>query len=312
MSELIPYFADKTGLTEAQVQKALKTGPSRYRHFYIGKSASSRRLISSPPDELKTMQKALVDFLRPRVPIHAAAMAYQKGSSIRGNALVHAGNAALRSYDFEDFFPSLVAEDWIGYCAKRPVFDEQDDVAVSFRVLFKVAGDGETMNLAVGTSSAPFIANVLMYDFDAVVSEEVSSQGIKFTRYADDVTFSAPDMACLAIVEDAVAKGLVACGCRNLRLNMVKTNSAALPQEMAVTGLVVGGGRVGISAERKGKVIAQVQQYLAGRMNRKQIVSLKGLLAFVHGVEPEYLDVLADQFGHEAIRGIQLYQPPPH
>jgi hypothetical protein len=79
---------------------------------------------------------------------------------------------------------------------------------------------------------------------------------------------------------------------------------------MSVTGLVVGAQGVNIGAERKAKVIAQVEASLAGHMDPKQLVSLKGLLAFVHGVEPAFLEALGDRYGHDAIRAIHAYLPP--
>jgi hypothetical protein len=89
------------------------------------------------------MQSALVAYLRPSLSIHPAATAYQKGSSIHQNALRRAGSAAVRSYDFEDFFPSLVAEDWTDYCARKSIFDCPEDVAVRVNSFEQIALDRE-------------------------------------------------------------------------------------------------------------------------------------------------------------------------
>ena len=128
MSELIPYFSAKTGLTEWQIDDLLRTAPNRYRSFYIAKAGGEKRLISTPSKELKILQRALVELLSPRLAIHRAATAFRKGSSIKTNASAHSGNAAIRNYDFEDFFPSLVASDWVGYCGRKSVFVDDEDV----------------------------------------------------------------------------------------------------------------------------------------------------------------------------------------
>lgn len=66
----------------------------------------------------------------------------------------------------------------------------------------------EVLILAIGAPSSPRLSNVLMHDFDQMVSEEVKSDKIVYTRYADDLTFSAPRTGHLTRVEPALAKAI--------------------------------------------------------------------------------------------------------
>lgn len=131
-----------------------------------------------------------------------------------------------------------MAEDWADYCARKSIFDCPEDVAVSVRVLFKDSEQRTAYNLAVGTPSAPFIANVLMYAFDAAVDQAVSDHGIRYTRYADDITFSATELSHLEIVDSALTKGLAACGCRNLRLTMPRKLGSTKQHQLFVTSTI--------------------------------------------------------------------------
>ncbi|MCQ4912852.1 reverse transcriptase domain-containing protein, partial [Phocaeicola vulgatus] len=44
--------------------------------------------------------------------------------------------------------------------------------------------------LSVGAPSSPEISNFCLYNFDKILFEICESQNIKYTRYADDLTFS--------------------------------------------------------------------------------------------------------------------------
>jgi RNA-directed DNA polymerase len=59
--------------------------------------------------------------------------------------------------------------------------------------------------LAIGAPSSPLLSNVLPCDFDREVSQFCSKLGVAYTRYADDLSFSANSSSLLATVEDMVS-----------------------------------------------------------------------------------------------------------
>src|SRR5215471_1196459 len=69
---------------------------------------------------LKAMQRWHLEYVLPSFPVHAAAMAYRKKTSIFDNASVHAGSKYLLRMDFQNCFPSIVESDLKSYIDARP------------------------------------------------------------------------------------------------------------------------------------------------------------------------------------------------
>jgi RNA-directed DNA polymerase len=75
-----------------------------------------------------------------------------------------------------------------------------------------------------------------------------------------------------------------------------------------VTGLVLSNeGRVSLGRDQKRTIRAAVHHFLMGRLDKEQSSWLRGMLAFVNSVEPEYLDRLRAKYGVANIRRIQTF-----
>src|SRR5690606_27674917 len=49
---------------------------------------------------------------------------------------------------------------------------------------------GGKLVLSIGAPSSPLISNFIMFKFDDELNAECKKRGVKYTRYADDLTFS--------------------------------------------------------------------------------------------------------------------------
>lgn len=252
MSKLLPMLIAATGLNEHDVLRVLRNAPVRYKLYQIPKRRGGVRTIAQPAREVKALQRALVDGLLSRLPVHSSAMAYREGLSIGDNAAAHAKNGPILKFDFSNFFPSITAKDWHNYCARTSIFDNDHDVNLSTKILFHKSEGRAALRLAIGAPSSPCLSNVLMYDFDMLVSKLASEDYVTYTRYADDITFSARRTGYLTGIERMLRGVLLQIKSPALKINERKTVLATPKYKRLVTGLILtneGGFPLGVNAK---------------------------------------------------------------
>jgi retron-type reverse transcriptase len=173
---------------------------SHYRRFAMPKKAGGLRVISAPMPRLKRAQYWVLDNILARAPVHPAAHGFLKGRSIVSNAAPHVGQAVVINVDLKDFFPSIALP------RVRGVFTQlgySKQVATTLALLCtesateEVDVDGETFYVAhgprvlpQGAPTSPALTNILCRRLDARLQGAAARLGFRYTRYADDLTFS--------------------------------------------------------------------------------------------------------------------------
>jgi RNA-directed DNA polymerase len=174
---------------------------SHYQRFSIAKKSGGERHISAPMPRLKRAQYWVLDQILMRVPVHKAVHGFLPGRSILTNAAPHIGQAVVINMDLKDFFPSLSMPRVRGVF-KQLGYSQQvatllalltteaptDEVAIDGQRFFVAQGPRV---LPQGAPSSPMITNVLCRRFDARLQACAAKLGFHYTRYADDLTFSA-------------------------------------------------------------------------------------------------------------------------
>jgi RNA-directed DNA polymerase len=176
---------------------------SHYRRFVMPKKTGGERIISAPMPRLKRAQYWVLDNILARAPLHPAAHGFAKGRSIVSNATPHIGRAVVINLDLKDFFPSIALPRVKGVF-RQLGYSEQ--VATVLALLSTesatetVVVDGETFHVAhgprslpQGAPSSPALTNILCRRLDARLQGAAAKLGFFYTRYADDLTFSAGD-----------------------------------------------------------------------------------------------------------------------
>ena len=176
---------------------------SHYRRFAMPKKTGGERIISAPMPRLKRAQYWVLDNILARAPLHPAAHGFASGRSIVSNAMPHIGRAVVINIDLKDFFPSI-AMPRIKGVFKQLGYSEQ--VATVLALLSTesatetVVVDGETFHVAhgprtlpQGAPSSPALTNILCRRLDARLQGAAAKLGFRYTRYADDLTFSADE-----------------------------------------------------------------------------------------------------------------------
>lgn len=150
------------------------------------------------------------------------------------------------------------------------------------------------------------MSNLLMADFDQCISEKVAKDKVHYTRYADDMTFSAKRAGNLSNVEKILRKVLKEMPSPRLQLNDEKTVLATKKYRRVVTGLVLADdGKVSLGRDRKRAVRAMLHHYTLGKLNGDEVACLAGRLAFVNAVEPMFLKRLIEKYGMETIEKLK-------
>ena len=137
-----------------------------------------------------------------------------------------------------------------------------------------------------------------MYEFDEVMADFANQHDLRFSRYADDLTFSSNDYLDKEEVILAVQSALETASYPHLKLNLQKTRLASKSTSRRVTGLVISNdGKVSLGRDRKRLISAMVHHAINGNSAPEAHSSLAGLLAFANDVEPDFIDRLRQKYG---------------
>ena len=198
-----------------------------YRTVILPKSNGETRELHVPDDLLKAIQRRINDVLLAAMPISPYATAYRVGGSTRKNAAPHEGKTVVLKLDIRHFFDRLIYPliKQKAFPAER--YSEQNRVLLSLLCVYRDV-------LPQGAPTSPAISNIIMREFDNKIGAWCVAQGIDYTRYCDDMTFSGD-------FDPAPVKRFVKDELRRLGLflNDKKTVVVRRGQRQTVTGLVV-------------------------------------------------------------------------
>ena len=298
-------------IPEKVLSRLISSAPHRYKVYQVDKkSGQGKRTIAQPARSVKALQRWVMANLLDKLPVHDAAAAYVIGRNIVQNAAVHAPQRFLMKLDFQDFFPSMTAEDLQAYLDLAPLPDlTTQDVVDLKKILFWNRNRAGRLVMSIGAPSSPMLSNILMFRFDETVQGHCSALGVIYTRYADDLTFSTDEPNVLTEVKHRVEQICLESRHPTLRLNERKTVHASRANSRRVTGLVLSNeGTVSLGRDRKRVIRAGVHHFIKGGMDLKEIAHLQGMLAFVHVAEPDFLNRLTEKYGVDVIKAILTFK----
>lgn len=279
----ISTFADlasQAELSHRQLWWLLFAGPAAYAIFRVPKKAGGYRPIADPNPALKSAQRWILRNILDRLHPSSSCHGFSRGSNLRSHADCHAGARAILAMDIENFFPSIsIAQVTAvfrasGYNAR---------IASMLSRLCTCAGA-----LPQGAPSSPKLANLVCYRMDRRLEEFAARRGVMYTRYADDLSFSADTSVVLARARPFIAHIVRDCG---FRLNSRKTRLVGPRRALVVTGLIVGPDRVGVGRRRLRELRARIHR-AHREAGDKDIGELQGWLDYVSDVDPDRYGML--------------------
>ncbi len=162
----------------------LRSVTPAYRQFEVPKRAGGRRVLLAPSDELKGLQRRLLRRVLAGLKAHPAAKGFERGQSIVTHAACHVGSEMIIHLDIRDFFPSTRAQ-WVSAYYQAVGWDDE-----AVEVLTRLTTWQGV--LPAGAPTSPRLSNLVNIRMDARLDGLTRALGGRYTRYADDLTFSMP------------------------------------------------------------------------------------------------------------------------
>lgn len=166
----------------------LENVPRDWRVAYIPKKSGGKRKLHIPNDDLKEVQKAILQYFYQQrregiLKVSAMAHGFVPHRSCMTSILKHAKNSAIFvATDIEGFFDHVTAEQ-----AEMVFLDAgwNERWAKTITDLCQCEGV-----MPQGGPTSPFITNLVMLNADCQIASYAHKHGFKYTRYADDMLFS--------------------------------------------------------------------------------------------------------------------------
>lgn len=169
----------------------------RYRNFYIPKKSGGMRKISAPYSlSYKYLLRYVGLILQSVYEPSAYAMGFVPQRSIVDNAKAHIGMNYVFNIDLKDFFPSIERARIVARLQVRPFcFTQEVALTIAGLCTMRVSNEEGAEQkyryiLPQGSPASPVITNLMCDKLDYLLSGLAKRFGLRYTRYADDITFS--------------------------------------------------------------------------------------------------------------------------
>ena len=278
---------------------------THYRTFAIPKKSGGTRYISAPMPQLKAMQDWILRKILIRLPVHEAAHGFVPERSIITNAAVHRDPEFVLSMDLKDFFPTLTFRRVKGIFRSMGYLEGIATILALIcteapRQAMKLS-DPETkeekwVHVAVGprclpqgSPASPMLTNLASLRLDRRLTGFAQKHGLRFSRYADDLTLSAPKGAThqTAWLQNIVTKIVESEG---FHVHPTKTKLMGRGDRQEVTGLVVNEDIAPrVPSEIKDMLRAAIHNQEEGKAlyENENLHTLLGYASFVYSAQPE-------------------------
>ncbi|MEZ6127909.1 MAG: reverse transcriptase family protein [Planctomycetaceae bacterium] len=280
-----------------------------YTRFTIPKSDGSAREIWAPLPKLKEAQRWVLRNIVEKLPMHGAAHGFLPGRSVLSNAQQHRGSRILVNMDLKNFFPTVT------YPRVKGVFRKagyREQIATLLALLCTepprqiVEHDGQIYYVAIGkrclpqgAPTSPGLTNTISLRVDRRLTGLAQKYGWRYSRYADDLTFSLP-MSFDQPPHIGTMIGLVTRIVQDegFQVNVKKTRVARAGGRQEVTGLVVNGTEgPRVSRTFKRRIRAAINNLSNGKPLRdgESLAHLSGYIAWIGMSDPPLGQALTAQ-----------------
>lgn len=316
----LSHLARLTGASWSFLRDVAARRRDPYLDVVRPKRDRAMRSISSPQPVLMEVQRWLLRHVVSACEVHSSSYAYQEGRSIVTCARRHVGARWLIKLDIHDFFesvgekrvyrlfqdlgyPRLLSLEMARLCTRVTGTEGRLD-----RVFYRYPGKAPYAverrgALPQGAPTSGMLANAVMAGLDRRLDSFARSKALTYTRYSDDLTFSAGpafDRRDAGAIIQHVGKALAKEG---FRLHRRKIRVIPPGARHVVLGLLVDDAGVRLLPEYKRRLEVHVrgvakfglaQHAECRRFNSvlSMINHVDGSIAFAESVEPAFAATL--------------------
>lgn len=252
---------------------ALSRAPHRYYRTFRIKKGRKIREIQAPRVALKVIQRWIGFYIARSAVLSPCVFGFIPGKGVIDAAKLHCQAEWVYSLDLRDFFPNITATQvrdsllTLGYAERA---------AILITNLCTLGGQ-----LPQGSPASPVLSNLVFMMTDTALEAVAESEGVRFSRYADDLVFSGKGVPPENLA-NRVRKVLVNNG---WQIANEKEHLARLPARLKVHGLLVHGARPRLTKGYRNKIRAFRHLLAADKITLKDISKVKGHLAYADFVK---------------------------
>jgi retron-type reverse transcriptase len=252
---------------------ALYHHPHRYYRTFSIPKGKEHRIIHAPKVALKVIQKWFGFHLAKAVEFDEAIFGFIEGRSAIAAAASHCEADWVYSIDIEDFFNSTPLS----------------------KVISSLVGLGYTEHganligklccyegmLAQGSPASPILSNLVFRDADNDLISIAERNGVRYTRYADDIVFSGKGQfpsEIQAAVHTVIEKG-------GWKISDRKERFAARPNRLKVHGLLVHGSKPRLTKGYRNRIRAFKHLLAKDAVRSEDIRKLRGHISYSSSVD---------------------------
>ncbi len=273
-----------------------------YKQFELSKKSGGVRRIAAPMPRLKRLQYWILDNILNQLPLHTAGHGFVAGRSILTNAKGHVGSEIVVNLDLENFFPTIIYRrvkglfKSFGYSDQVStilglVCTEFDFEQVTLDEQHYFVGSGHR-KLPQGAPTSPAISNLICQRLDRRLAGMAKAMDYRYTRYADDLTFSSKKPA--RHVQKLLWRSRQIIRDEGFIINKPKTRIMRQHRCQEVTGIVIN-KKMSVNRATRRRLRALVYQIEENGFDNKQwdgktglamLRAIRGMAQFILMVNP--------------------------
>jgi RNA-directed DNA polymerase len=317
----LAHLAQLAGVSWRFLRDVVARNRDPYIEITRPKRDGTMRPIVSPEPVLMDTQRWLLHHVVCACDSHPASYAYQRQRSIVACAQLHVGARWLIKLDVHNFFGSV---------SERRIYRVFQQLGYPSLLCFELArlctrweGRGGSMripsrhgleapypveaegSLPQGAPTSGALANAAMRPVDTELAAYAASSKLVYTRYSDDLTFSAVADFSRQDAIKVISQTAAALRCQGFDLHQAKTRIVPPGARHIVLGLLVDDAGVRLLSEFKRRLELHVRGVTkfglaahAGHRHFDSILSMvnhvDGGIAFAQSVEPAFAERLRD------------------
>lgn len=237
------HFSRLVGFEKKYVIQAAivsKHSETYYRYHKVKKRNGDYREIKEPLPNLKTIQYWILHNILERLKPSSYAKAYVKNRGLKENLRFHKAQKKVLSIDLKDFFPSITFNQVQNIFIKSGYSTELSNILAKLCCL--------SNKLPQGAPTSPYLSNLVFKEIDFQIAGFCKENKIRFTRYADDLTFSGDfdhDLLFSKVKSIITQNGF--------ELNESKTSLMLGHERQIVTGIIVN-DKIQLEKELRNKI----------------------------------------------------------